>query len=795
MVRMPLQYFFRRSFAAVFSVLLVAAPGQAQAPQPVMKDALGDPLPAGAVARLGTLRFRGRITYSMAYSPDGKVLATGNTDFTVRIWEAETGRELRRFPFSNPADNQASAVSKVAFSPDGRVLGAAGSPGGGGQRFWLWKTGEELAPEQAGDLPRLMSGPVRSYAAGAKTFARMKGDSVVVEETGSAKTLLEVNLLNRPGQFALSPDGRRLAVADAEFTIHLWDVPARKELGRCKGNRTAAASLAFAPDGKTLAAGATMDLEAQVWDVATAKMMWKYRTTGATIYAVQVLFSPDGKTVAAAGWDGTVRLLDAATGKERNPAPGNRTWVNALAFSPDGKSLFTGCEDRSLRQFETATGKEVRLWKEPVFYHYSFANKQMPDPPDWIQALVCYPSGKYLAEGTSHGLYLWDLPAGKKPRALADVGPANSVAFSGDGRWLAAAHPGVQLWDVAAGRKVLDLAPAGAWHRSVAFSPRGALLAAGGQEGAVRLWDIHSGKEVRRFDGHRGTVHSLAFSPCGRLLASAASDWSVRLWEVATGQERMVLAGKRSMIDHLRFAPIGQVLAFGGTDKVVHLLDAATGEEFHQFKGHDGWITALAFSPDGRLLASGSYDTTALIWDVGKATAALARKAKPLPERELQALWHNLGQVKGRDTQQAIRALISDPAQTVALLNQLMMPVATESYKRIPQLLRDLDSESFAEREHAMKALETLGEPARAALAKAVEKPPSLEFQRRAEMLLKKMGDPGASPEQARVLRAVEILEAINTPAARRLLDRLAQGAAEATLTEEARAALNRLRR
>ncbi len=536
-------------------------------------------------------------------------------------------------------------------------------------------------------------------------------------------------------------------------------------------------------------------MTARLWDSATGKERWRFRGTGGCIYSVALSFSPDGKTLAAAGWDGVVRLLDATTGKEREPVnKAHFGWVNALAISPDGKTLFVGGEDLSLRVWELTTGKEIRRLREPVTRSFSIKLGQFEDPGS-IYGLACSPDGKQLAMGKTHGLTLWNLAAAQAVPRQIDARITFGLAFSPDGRVLASGNVATHLWEVASGRKIREI-PFPGQHgvQSLAFSPDGKILATGGPHKNIPLWKVATGTEDRKLEGqHRGYEPCLAFSPCGRLLASTDVGKNFHVWEVASSQRRFSIPG--SSEGCVAFSPNGNLLALAGSDKIVHVYDVVRREEIHQFRGHDGWIKALAFVPNGAFLASGSQDGTVLIWDVRSLERKMQRKYIPLNQKEFDSCWLDLAKGKGDRAHHAIRSLVAAGDQSVTFLQQVCPPHPKEDFEKIPQLLRDLDSDQFPIREKAAAQLEIMGEKVVPALLKLQQKPPSLEVSRRVDYLLKKLEKASISPEKIRSLRAVEVLERIATPQAQRVLESLSQGAQEAFLTQDAKNALDRLRR
>jgi hypothetical protein len=340
----------------------------------------------------------------------------------------------------------------------------------------------------------------------------------------------------------------------------------------------------------------------------------------------------------------------------------------------------------------------------------------------------------------------------------------------------------------------------------VVFAPDGATLASGGgKDGTVRLWDVASGKERHRLAESEGTrvreIAALAFSPDGKRLASAnarhtfitpAEPHEVRFWDTATGQEVGRLTAP-DLVRSLVFSPDGRALATGGVDRTVRLWELATGKERLRFAGHENTVSSVTISADGRRLFSGSDDGTALVWDATGLAGAERPPAAPLTAEELEALWAGLADDDAARAYRAIRRLAAAPRQAAALCRERLRPVADADAGRVTRLLAGLDSENFGVREKATKELEKLGESALPFLKRALGGGPPLETRRRVEALLEKAAN--LSSDRLRALRALEVLEQAGTPEARQALETLAEGVAEARLTREAKAALERLAR
>jgi predicted NACHT family NTPase len=254
------------------------------------------------------------------------------------------------------------------------------------------------------------------------------------------------------------------------------------------------------------------------------------------------------------------------------------------------------------------------------------------------------------------------------------------------------------------------------------------------------------------------------------------------------------LKGHQNLVTSLAFSPDGKVLASGSSDSTVRLWRPATGKELRRFEGHRGLVKSVAFSGDGQKLASAGVDTTVLVWDV----SGLVPRTEPVAQlqpAELQALWEDLAGDDAARASRAIEKLAAAPTQATTLLKQQLRPAAAADPKLLAGLIADLGNDDFNTREKATKELEKLGEHAEPALRKALEEKPAPEARRRLEALAEKASAlrRNPSPERVRTFRSLEVLERAGTAEARQVLEALAQGAPGARLTEEAKAAAERL--
>jgi RNA polymerase sigma factor (sigma-70 family) len=752
----------------------------AEQPQPAAEqprtDQYGDPLPAGAVARLGALRLvhealGGAPLSELIFTPDGKLVVSMGTD-GHRLWDVATGKELPLAESSRRAPVITAGSKLLTFEyelqPPGSRLFlrdlATGKEVMGverqvdGWRVWDLATGKDV-PQSALDLKDAL----------ARALERGKQ----LQAGGSWKLL--------------APDGTILATFDAEKKrIRLLDPKTEKELPPLLDQPAVGGpmALSFSPDGKLLAAPNAGGPTVRVWDVTTRKVV--HELQGKDFQVFFTVFSPDGKLLAGAD-NHSVTFWDVATGKRLHEF-GHTYFLSALAFAPDSKTLVTGATytDPVIRLWDPFTGKETGQWRGHMY---------------GIDDLAFSPDGKLVASASQdETIRLWDFATSKEVRRIdARQGIVGPVAFLADGKLLASVGKvAIRVWDVTSGRELRSIAPKEGYF-SASFSPDGKMVAlAAYDDKLVRLLNLADGKEIRRLAEGPATVRLHGFSPDGKLLATSAhSGPAVRLWDVASGRQMREVSGPSSEKAPVTaftcaFSPDGRSLAVGYSDEMIRLWEVASGQERTRFSGHRDVITSLAFSPDGTLLASGSADRTAVVWDVGGRSAAGRPRRGDLNAKELEVLWADLAGGDAHKAYLAVQALGGGGKQAVPFLKEHLRPAPTADARRIEQLLADLDSERFAVRDRAARELEDLGDVAEPALRAALTGKPSPEVRRRVEALVEQC-DPAKSAKRLRDLRAVEVLEHAGTAAAQDVLRGLVAGAAEARLTREAKASLERL--
>jgi RNA polymerase sigma factor (sigma-70 family) len=791
------------------------------------RDLQGDSLPRGALARLGTVRFRlSGWGQAVTFTPDGRQLVAADGGMGAGVWDVATGRPLRSL-----SRNDLHKANCVVLSPDGRT--AAVGAGNGTVHLFDFLTGmsvRRLSGQREPVTALAFSPDGKLLASGGEfDYPRRRGENnpIVLWDvaTGQERRRLAGHL-DTVCCVVFSPDGKTLASGGGRYdaTLRLWDVATGNEVFRRTGHGGEVEAVAFSPDGGTIATGG-LDKTVRLWDPATGQQ--KGHLTGHRSDVMAVAFSPDGKSLASGGFDRTLRLWDPAAGKQVWAVEGDQTGTNsstsrrltggfaALAFAPDGKTLAAACRDHTLRLYDAADGREVRpdgdqfcavdtaafgrdrdhVWtmggdRKLRLWEATGKEVRAVETTAGEPGCVAFSAdGRLGATGgeKDHTARVWDLETGKELQRLVTPDVIAAVAFSPDGRTLATANrwqrAEVRLWDVGTGQPRHRLpAPAeqGNWVLALAFTPDGRTLVGASNDGIIVFWDPDTGVETGPRLKHFQTCQRMVLSPDGRTLAVGTMNGLVTLYETATGKERL-----RCRAWPFTFAPDGRLLA-GGEGALVSLWDTATGEQAGRFHGHRGDVTALAFAADGTRLVSGSADTTALVWEVkGPSRPA----AEPAPA-DLERHWLELAGGDAAAASRAIGSLAAAPDQAVPFLDGKLQPVRPAESKATARLLTDLDAEEFAARDRAAKELERLGEAAEPALRQALSGDVGPEVRRRLEWLLQRLD--AWPPERLRTVRALEALERIGTPEGRTVVARLAR---ESAGTRTGAAAADVLRR
>lgn len=546
---------------------------------------------------------------TVAWSPDGTRLASGDQAGMVCIWDPSRGAEMSR------VKAHGQGVRSVAWSPDGTRLATVGDDGT--LRIADASSGTEIA--------------------------RGRCDHTLFDA-------------------AWSPDGRRLATGGRDGTVRLWDPVTAVEIGRFEAQHIVLA-VTWSPDGTRLASAGD-DGTVRTWNAGTWAQAARF--DGHRDWVWSVVWSGDSTRLASGGVDGTVRIWDAATGAETAAAAGHDAGVRSVAWSDDGTSLASGGEDCTVRCWNPESGDEtarfeglgvgvrsiawspdgvrfasgddggtVQIWNALL----GSETNRLSGHRGWVHAVAWSPDGSRLASAGDDGtVRTWDTATGAETtREEGDLGGVWALAWSPDGARVASvgADGTVRIANALTGAEMARFDGHRGGAGALAWSPDGALLASGGRDRTVRCWDPVTALETARLEGHRGEVWTVAWSPDGSRLASGDTEGVTRTWISDAVAEAATFTGHGAWVVAVTWSPDGRQLTSIHADGTRRVWETETGVDLGYFPTCRNWLRAASWSADGSRLASvgqdgtvalsraGSPDVSVLLWANGADCAAL----------------------------------------------------------------------------------------------------------------------------------------------------------------------------
>ena len=595
---------------------------------------------------------------ALAFSPDGKILASASRDKSIKLWDVTSGLLLRTLK------SHSETVTSIAFADEGKTLVS----GSDDHTLKLWDV-------RTGSLLRTLKGHSNSISAvsisqNSKIIASGSKDRTVnlwdARSGQLLKTLGRPFLISDVLAVSFLPDSKVLATGSGYPLVRLWDSGSGKPLRSPKFNSFSDRKLTFSADGSAVACGGFSGI-VELWDIHSGALLHSLKGHSKSVSSVA--FSSDGKTLASGSMDDSVKLWDVGTGLSLQTLKGHSSVVNAIAFSPDGRTLATGSMDQTIRLWDPNSGKLLNVLKRSSLE---------------VTSVSYSPDGRMLASANYGSIKFWDAGTGQLLKTLEHSNSSPLMAvFAPDGKILGSCglEKSVNLWDVRTGELVRNLEGHSEFITGLAISPDSQTIASGSEDGTVKLWDMVNGQLIRTLVGHSSAVFSVAFSPNGSTLASGSLEktpegkvftirlwdsasetvlftwrdpfgknlgsrgifWlnlldfepigtvtyspdgstlatasyggNFKMWDTASGKLVRMLEPTPSLVTSVAFAPGGRTLASSGIEETIKLRDAKNGNLVKTLFGHYSDVNGVAFSPDGKTLASAGEDQKIRIWD------------------------------------------------------------------------------------------------------------------------------------------------------------------------------------
>ncbi|CAN1212484.1 eIF2A-related protein [Tumidithrix helvetica PCC 7403] len=512
------------------------------------------------------LRCRGHQhwTWAIAFSPNDQYFASASDDYLVKLWDVETGECLQTYT------GHSYIVCAVAFSPNSQTIASSGQDA----TIRLWSA-----------LPT----------------------------TQNPEIMTLEGLSGRVWSLAFSPDGKTLASAGEDCIIRLWDVATGTCRCEWQAHERWMRSIAFSPDSSLIASG-SFDHTIKIWD-ATTQVLLK-TLVGHRQLVTDIAFSPDSSQIASSSYDKTVRCWDITTGDCVKTFFGHSSRIWSVSFHCSGFLLASGGDDHVIKLWDLKTDRCTKTFQG----HTNAVLSLALNPTDFNKG------GGYLASGyEDQAIRLWDIREGKLLQTLR--GHTNrvwSVAFqpsssqSSPTSLLASSSADwtVKLWNYQSGNCLKTLSGHTSWVWSIAFSPDGTKLASCSYDHTVKLWDVSTGECLKTFDDYPCAIAGVAFSPDGKLLASSDFSGIVKIWNLETYECDRLFNAHGNSAWSVKFSPDGTLLLSCSLDQTIKLWDIATGECIRTFIGHQGAIFAIQFSPDAKFIISAGLDRALKLWDI-----------------------------------------------------------------------------------------------------------------------------------------------------------------------------------
>lgn len=515
-----------------------------------------------------TLRGHEGVVFAAQLSNDGKLIASGSADKTIKIWDAITGEEKRTL------HGHASYIRCVNFNKDNKQV-VSGS--GNSIKVWDVLTGQEL---------RTLGGHTDNVSA-----------------------------------VSFSNNGKQILSSSSDGTIRIWDAESGREIRTITGHKGAVTGSTFGMDDKRIVS-VGQDGTIRVWDAETGSELLKIRALPRSKH-IHVSIASDGKRIVCGSRDNTIKVWNAETGQEQLTLHGHKGRVTGVALSSDGKRIASTSYDMTVKLWDATTGREILT----IRGHKSGARGvSLSHDGQRIISAGSYGTVKIWDTNVDHEKLT--LRGHKSPVVSVSVsGDGKRIVSAGHHRISNASS--IKVWDAETGREMYTLKNKAGGFKCVSLSNDGKYFVSGGWDKSakqldatvkgwpttVKVWDTSTGQQLFSLPGHIHVVESVNFSPDGKKIVSSGQDRTIRLWNLETRQQELTLAGPKANIYHASFSGDGKRIVSLSYDRTIRVWDAKTGQQLNKISGRKGHLLSAKLSSDGKRLAGGTEDGSITLWD------------------------------------------------------------------------------------------------------------------------------------------------------------------------------------